>query len=124
MNGTKITIAHEIIVRDDDIDDLMVGALEGGITYWCDNAEVIGEYLGTYGSEQISRGGRLLLHDFEGENQYVLNREKFLNGLRLFLEHSYVGNYLAGNGLDCGEFDAIACDMVIQYALFGDVIYG
>jgi hypothetical protein len=31
----------------------MCGALEGGINYWCDEAKVMGGYLGEYGSEQM-----------------------------------------------------------------------
>ena len=38
-----------------DVDDIMVSALEGGICYWCDRVTVEGQYLGKYASEQISR---------------------------------------------------------------------
>ena len=47
----------------ENIDDIMSMALEGGITYWCGQAKVKGKYLGNYGSEQISRGGTLYLYD-------------------------------------------------------------
>ena len=43
----------------------MATALDGGITYWCNKAEVIGGYLGEYASDQISRGGKLKLYDYE-----------------------------------------------------------
>ena len=42
-----------------DIDDIMVSALEGGVNYWCRSVVVEGDYLGEYASDQISRGGQL-----------------------------------------------------------------
>lgn len=50
----NFTCSVELILTDGDIDDIMCCALEGGITYWCDCAKVVGEYLGKYGHEQIS----------------------------------------------------------------------
>ena len=57
--NTEFTIRpeNEVKISQQDIDDIMVCALEGGISYWCCEAEVIGEYLGEYASDQISRGG-------------------------------------------------------------------
>ncbi len=52
-----VKVEMEILLTQEDIDDIMAGALEGGITYWCSKAEVAGEYLGEYGHEQIARGG-------------------------------------------------------------------
>lgn len=57
-----VSVTLEIVLTQEDIDDIMCGALEGGITYWCDEAKVVGDYLGEYGSEQIARGGKLRLH--------------------------------------------------------------
>ena len=54
-----VKVALEIVLTQEDIDDIMCGALEGGINYWCDEAKVMGGYLGEYGSEQIARGGKL-----------------------------------------------------------------
>lgn len=64
-NKEIMNIELKVVVNDEDIDDIMAGALEGGINYWCDEAKVVGNYLGEYASEQISRGGQLKLHDFE-----------------------------------------------------------
>ena len=38
-------IKHEksgkrVVVTEEDVDDIMCSALEGGITYWCDSARV------------------------------------------------------------------------------------
>ena len=96
----------------------MSAVLDGGITYWCCRAEVVGDYLGEYASEQISRGGTLRLHDSEADSVYELTLDKFLNGVRLWITLTDAGQ------LDTGDIDALAADMIIQYALFSDVIYG
>jgi len=82
----KMKVEFEVVVTNEDIDDIMCSALEGGINYWCCKAEVIGEYLGEYGSEQISRGGMLKLHDLEEDAVYELTKEKFLKGLEKYLK--------------------------------------
>lgn len=113
------------LLTNQDIDDIMVGALEGGITYWCHKAEVVGEYLGEWASEQISRGGMLKLYDAEGGEKYWLDREKFVKGFKLWLEN-YDDRYDAVDidGVDCCNIDGEMADMIIQYALFGEVLYG
>lgn len=127
-NKEIMNIEIRVVVNDEDIDDIMAGALEGGINYWCDEAKVIGNYLGEYASEQISRDGQLKLHDFEEEEDYILDKEKFLKGLKMYLENPHPYNILEeiDNGfmVDVCNADATVCDMIVQYALFDDVIYG
>lgn len=60
-SGTILEVSFNVLVTDEDIDDIMVSALEGGINHWCAEAKVQGEYLGEFASDQISRGGTLLL---------------------------------------------------------------
>ena len=61
-NQITVSVTLEIALTQEDIDDIMCGALEGGINYWCNEVKVVGDYLGEYGSEQIARGGKLRLH--------------------------------------------------------------
>lgn len=120
-----------VVVTEEDIDDIMVTALKGGINYWCREAEVIGKRLGEgWGHEQIARGGILRLYDAEEDAHYDLDREKFLAGLKKYLQHPlYEGTIEVGDNeeamvLDCGMIDAPAADQIIQYAVFGDIVYG
>ena len=122
VNTTKT-----IKITTEDIDDIMCAALEGGINYWCGNAKVVGEYLGEYASEQIARGGSLILTDFEDEEeQYELTRPKLLNGIKLAADEGYYTEYdwINGNELDTCQIDADVADAIIQLALFGDIVYG
>ena len=120
-----VSVAFSFVVSDEDIDDIMSAALDGGITYWCGRAEVVGEYLGEYASEQISRGGTLKLYDIEDpKTVYELTLDKFLNGLRLWLENERAFALAEAGRLDVGQIDAAAADTIIQYALFCDIVYG
>lgn len=121
-----IKVDYVVKVTDEDIDDIMATALEGGITYWCWKAEVVDEYLGEYASEQISRGGKLKLYDREDDEVYTLTQEKLLKGIKLAIEHMYYheDEWYTANELDCCSIDAMVADVIIQCALFDDVIYG
>ena len=124
--GKKHSVSAVInfVVSDEDIDDIMSAALDGGITYWCKRAEVVGEYLSEYASEQISRGGTLRLYDIEDGTVSELTLDKFLNGLRLWIENERTFEFTDAGRLDVGQIDALAADVIIQYALFNDVIFG
>ncbi len=119
----QLNISYNVNFTDQDIDDIMCGALEGGITYWCGRAEVVGDYLGEYASDQISRDGKIKLYDSENDDCYELTKKKFINGLKLFVQER--GNeVLDGTDLDTTLIDAGDADLIIQYALFGEVVYG
>lgn len=124
---TKITV----YLTQQDIDDIMVSAFEGGINYWCRRVVVQGDYLGKYASEQISRGGKLAIwldEPFEDDKTcYVLDRDKFLAGFKLWIESdgdSYDAIDHSDGSIDCGQIDAVCADEIIQYALFGEVVFG
>lgn len=52
-----------------DIDAIMVSALEGGIIYRCNKAEIADDYLGEDVSKQISRVDTLILYDDDEEGE-------------------------------------------------------
>lgn len=115
-----------IKVTQQDVDDIMATALDCGISYWCYRAEVIGEYKGVYASDQISRGGLLRLYDREDGGKYMLSLDGFLNGLKLWIESGacYEWGAVENNKLEVGQIDAVAADSIVQYALFGELVYG
>lgn len=112
----EVTVA--VRVSPQDIDDIMCTALEGGITYWCGKASVVGKFLGNYANEQISRGGALVLHDAESSDTWELTRDKFLLGLRLYIEQT------EPPCVDVDDIDSEVADIIIQYGLFGELVFG
>lgn len=124
--GFEVTTTQNIFLRVQDIDDIMVCALEGGINYWADTADVIEEKrVADWGHEQIARGGVLMIHDFEDDVIHELTLEKFLTGFKLWFENGGDNcGAVSANEVDCGMIDAGDADCIIQYALFGEVVYG
>lgn len=122
-----VRVEIDVILTQQNIDDIMVSALEGGINYWASEAEVVEERrCGDWGHEQIARGGALILHDAEGPDKWELNLEKFLNGIKLWIKNccDRYGALQSDGTIDTGEIDSDMADMIVQYALFGEVVYG
>lgn len=112
-------------ITDEDIDDIMCAALEGGIYYWCDKAEVVeDEYLGEYASDQISRGGSLRLYDCESDDTFILTKEKFLEGVKRACEEGYAKEWLEDGNIDASMIGSDDADVIVQFALFGEVVFG
>lgn len=125
----EITAEIKATLTTQDIDDIMVSALEGGVTAcWCGEAEIIEEKrVADWGYEQIARGGVLMMHDIEDPDEvWELTLEKFLNGFKLWLESGgdVYGAVQRNGKVDCGEIDAECADAIVQYALFGDIVFG
>lgn len=116
----KIIVEHEI--NDMMIDDICVTAFEGGINYWCEEARILAssipeKYINEeiYASEAISRGASVELFDIEGEEVWLLTPENFKKGLERCANEW---------NLNLEDLDADDADKVIQFALFGEIIFG
>ena len=111
----------EVKLTDQDIDDIMSSALDGGIGYWCEKAVVVGgKYFGEYASEQISRGGSLMLHHEDGKNELTI--KNLLKGIKRVIAE---GRLTVNDGrIDCGDVDGEIADMIVQYAIFDELVFG
>lgn len=118
-----LSVIREVHVTSRDIDDIMVMALDS-IGYWCDRIEVLGEQLGRYASDQISRGGSIILHDAESGDKWELTLDKFLHGVELALEQGVgIGLEVTEGLLYICDFDEYVTDVIVQLALFGKVVF-
>lgn len=126
MENYNVEINKKYTVTPQDIDDIMATALEGGINCWCRKAEVVGEYLGEYASDQISRGGSLILYDAESSDHWELNLDKLLCGIQKAIEDNWFDDYdwYVDGKLDTTEIDVDVADVIVQLALFDDVVFG
>ena len=67
-------------------------------------------------AEIMESGGKLTVYDREDDKDHELTLEKLLNGWKKYVEDH--------NADDFDEYDGISADCIMQYAIFGDVIYG
>lgn len=123
MKKFDVTVTWTVQLTEEDIDNIMCAALEGGITGWCGRTDVVGEYLHEWPHEQISAGGTLLIYDAEGDEVWELTLEKFLAGFQLWLKAGGCER-ITDNRIDVSDIDGYEADYIVQYALFGDVIFG
>lgn len=117
----------KIEITNEDIDDIVCTALEGGITYWCNKCNVVGDYRGEWAHEQISHGGKLILFDDESGDTHVLTKDKLIFGIERFIEDYSGKPYM--DIINCGKIDtcqvdAVIADIIVQIAIFGEVVYG
>ena len=118
---TTYTIPSTAVITQEQVDDLLCSAFEGGITYWCGRAEVMGEWPegATYAHETLTRGSRIILHDMEAGDTCGLTLDKFLSGIT---------QAAALRGMSVERFvddhDAETADLAVQFAVFGEVVYG
>lgn len=129
----EITTKHKI--SNSEIGDLLICAFEGGINYWCgevgikydeNNPDLIygvpedRQDMVNYASDAIGEGGELILTDIEGEDgPWVLTYDKFIEGLKKAMIHFEY--YSIETVMD--EHDAEFADVLVQYALFNEIVY-
>jgi hypothetical protein len=126
MTETLI-LKTEITVTEEDIDDIMCTALEGGINHWavsatCERTDHI-----DYTHEALSQGSPITIKVFdEQREEHVLTKEKFMKGLQKAADEGRLYWQDPGDGLelDVGAIDAEIADVIVQYAIFGDIVYG
>lgn len=133
MNDT-FKLELTVTVTDEDIDDFMSNAMDS-IGYWCEKAEVVDGYLGEYASEQISRGGTLRFYPIESitddaPQYYELTRKKLVSAIADFMNNTVDSggrlewDYYGNARIDIGQVDGYDSDVIIQNALFGEVVFG
>lgn len=124
----RVQIIATVVISKEDIDDIMVSALEGGITYWVDKVEPRCGIEFDFASDVISKGGSIIIHDNEEDATYELTKAKLLQGIRMYAEQPKNSDIFEVIDhelhIDCGMVDAEVADAIIQYALFGEIIYG
>lgn len=123
------SVTKNISVTDENIDDIMVTALEGGINYWCGSALPKDEdYKGAdYASHAVSKGATLILTDVEDESEeWELTREKLLEGVSKYLSLNNPADIVdeETGELDACMIDADVADCILQLALFNEIVFG
>ena len=125
----ETTLTHEF--TPSDINDLIVGALEGGINYWCRKAVIKKDTEDNffnvlpedqekviYASDAIGYGGTLILLDAESTDKWELTLENVLKAIE---KHCTKRHITPSDLMD--DYDADDCDCIVQYAIFGELMF-
>ncbi len=105
--------------------DMLISAFEGGINYWCSDLDTAEGYDHITATKAFAMGSldKIRLYDQEyerGTGRWVeLTQERMRRGLRLMAKNSprHFDNMF-------DDPDAETSDVLIQYAVFGKVVYG
>jgi hypothetical protein len=128
--GDKVvgTVEVPFKLKEKDIETIIVDGLEGGINYWAglnrkvnsswleDKPE--GEPLSQWATKALIEGKEIILFDKEDpEEVFTLTLTKLISGFRQnYIEREW------DNDLENGDAETV--DSIIQYALFGKLVYG
>ena len=107
-------------VSMEDVQDVLIGAFEGGSNYWLSKVRVKDKDYkgGKYASDVIGLGGELILTTMEGE-KHTLTQDMMIKGFQKYLDDGGVHF-----PFDSGNPDAWTYDTILQNALFGEQVYG
>ena len=131
-----LKIELDVNITDQDIEDIIVTALEGGTGYWAclDNSRP--EWEEAYETEEVTsiiatrfllEGKTLYFSDAEGEDDEIweLTTDKLVKGIRLSVINGNTDMVdFSNSNLDVLNIDSSVADCIIQYALFDKVVFG
>ena len=111
-----------IKVNTQDIEDILEMAFLGA-DYWVGDID----YIGNDYTETLINGGELIISVPEDDadtefKDYTLTLEKLLKGIGIY--YAKWGDGLDNGGIDTGKIDVADCDLILQYALFGEQVFG
>ena len=111
---------HPFTITDQLIDDTLCTALEGGINYWATSAEPETWPEGVqYASDAVTKGATVVITDDDGAT-HRLDKAAMVRGIRAYCKAAHT----TPAGIDDDPVDACGADAIVQYALFGEVVYG
>lgn len=135
QNKKVYTINVPIEVDSEAVDNILWGAVNQGSTYWLHSVEVTREGSNGTNAEdgtptifgQIQTGGELTFEAPEDDTdttfeKYTLTLEDFLNGLSKYVLE--FPNCIEEGRVETCNIDSSMCDLILQYALFEEQIYG
>lgn len=121
-------MSSNIKVTNDDIADILCTAFEGGINHWCegvtcDNDDVPYSY---YSDILAYTDNALMLSVVEEVEKYELTKEKLINGICNAYKDGYFADYewVRNGEVDVFNIDAEVADVIVQMAIFENVVYG
>lgn len=125
----KYTMKIELEVHYDDqfLEDIITIALEGGSNYWIDyikdekNEKPKDVPTSIWVFDQLKKD-KVIIICMENDERAFLNIKKLKWGVKKYFSDS--NKLIGGLTLDAGDYDTDMADCVLQYAVFGVLVYG
>ncbi|AKY03826.1 hypothetical protein AVT29_gp71 [Streptomyces phage Amela] len=117
-------------ITDENAQDIIDTAAYGGITYWAieptqkDFADAPEGTAATIRDGEEDQVHYLTLDQVKKAYRKLLKNEPRIVGPQV---HGYIKDSWAErdeDGIDCGYIDADAADVIVQVAIFGEIVYG
>ena len=107
-------------VLEDDINEILVGAFEGGSNYWASKVSVVDDDYkgGEYASDVVGLGGRLIIKTLDNDTK-TLTQAMMFDGIQRYVDNG--GKHFPFTD---GNPDAYTYDTILQNALFWEAVYG
>jgi len=134
---TTMKVSFDIELDNEFFDDLICTIFEGGSNYWVGHVKIdhpegdkpTGTPASTWIADALNKGGTVTVFILEGDENVVLVKNMLVEGLGKWAEHypthvSIVHENTGKSTIDAGDIDADDADIILQYALFNDVVFG
>jgi hypothetical protein len=135
MTPHTLTIPITFALDEQFFEDILVTALEGGSNYWIEGIQINhpggarpkGVPSSIWASQALINGGSVI---FKTDDDRILTLNDFHNGVKVWAEkhpNTIASTISTENNkitLDPSNLDANDADAILQYALFGKLVYG
>lgn len=131
----KFEVKKVVSLDKETVKDILTTAVEGGINYWAILDNTTPQYIEarTLAREELGDvpcycdilykcfelGYEVRFEDAEGDDTWNLTHGMFLLGCQKYEEEGHD----IQKEMEDGVFDAISADTIMQYALFGEIVF-
>ena len=126
MYNIEMKIPIVLGVKQSDLNYILYSCFDGGSEYWIYKIQVVDEdYKGCkFESDVISKGGKLEIYYDKGLFR-TLTKVKLIKGIQKWYENYYYPRHKeVQDEFHMFDWDAGDSDIILQYALFNEVVYG
>lgn len=132
----NILVQIPVELDDEFFEDIICTAFEGGSNYWIGNIQVIhpdgeklkGTPLSTWIASAVNENRTIKILPREDTVTVILDKKRLIGGLEKWImrhpSNVSLINENGKNGIDAGDIDADDADAILQYAVFGELVFG
>lgn len=134
MKTFNVEVKKTLKLTEEDLDDILCSCFEGGCSYWCCIDNTAPDWKRSKGElyqngndyptieeimlQMLKTDKPIRLIDQEEDVSVYLTMESFLKGIAMSVENGF------WSGEEIMDVDGIVGDAIIQYAVFGEQVYG